>query len=349
MKVVQIGEHLMGGGRPCVIAAEVGLNHNGDMELAKRVIDAAADAGANAVKFQNYRTEDFISDRSATYKYISRGKTVVESQYEMFKRHELSGAALCELKAHCDRRGVLFHSTPTSESGVFDLLEMGVSVLKNGSDHLTHLQLIRAMGQTGLPTLLSTGMGTLAEIDEAVRTFRETGNDQLVLLHCVSSYPTPSEDVHLTKIPALAEVFGCPVGFSDHTDGIAAAIGAVVFGACWIERHFTIDKSLPGPDHRFSSDPNDLLALIEAVRAVEKSLGNPLIGPASSETTGRQAFRLSCVAAKDLPANHCLADSDIVFRRPGTGLPPKARDRLVGRRTSRSVAAGHVFEMGDLA
>ncbi|MBN3881466.1 MAG: N-acetylneuraminate synthase family protein [Nostoc sp.] len=348
MNPIRIGERLIGGGQPCFLVAEIGINHNGDIELAKKTIDAAVDAGADAVKFQNYRTEDFISDKSLTYEYISQGKTVIETQYEMFKRYELTMESLGELKAYCDRRLISFHSTPTSEGGIRDLVEIGAPVLKNGSDYLTHLPLIRQMGQTGLPTVLSTGMATLAEIDDALHTFYETGNNQLILLHCTSSYPTPPEDVHLRKIPALSAVFGCLVGFSDHTEGISGAVGAVTLGACWIEKHFTLDKNLPGPDHWFSSDPDEFRNLVTAVRKTEKCLGNSSVGPTPSETQGRQNFRLSCVAAHSLPAGHLLTQNDIVFQRPGTGIPPAHSYLLVGRTLKYALLANKVIELSNL-
>lgn len=348
MTAIRIEGREIGSSAPCFLVAEIGMNHNGNMDLAKKTIDAAGKVSADAVKFQNYRTEDFISDKSLTYEYVSQGETIVESQFDMFKRCELTKEDLHELKAYSDRRGIIFHSTPTSESGVRDLIEVGAPILKNGSDYLTHLPLIRTMGQTGLPTVLSTGMATLAENDDAVRAYRETGNDQLILLHCVSSYPTPPEDVHLRKIPALRSAFGCPVGFSDHTDGIVAAVGAVVLGACWIEKHFTLDKTLPGPDHLFSADPTEFEAMVKAVRTAEKSLGDSSIAPSPSERLGRRDFRLSCVAAKDLSAGHRLTEPDILLRRPGTGFAPKAQKWLVGRQLARTVAAGHLFEMRDL-
>lgn len=319
---IRIGRRQVGSGSPCFLVAEIGLNHNGDVDLARRAIDAAAKAGADAVKFQSYRTEDFLADRSLTYRYVSRGRTVVEPQYEMFKRCELDASALAELKAHADRRGIVFHSTPTSEAGVRQLVELGVPVLKNGSDYLAHLPLIRAMGRTELPTVLSTGMATVAEIDAAVRAFRGTGNERLILLHCTSSYPTLPRDAHLRKIGSLAAAFDCPVGFSDHTRGVAAAAAAVVLGACWIEKHFTLDKTLPGPDHHFSADPAEFWALVEAVRTVEDSLGDARLGPAPSELEGRREFRLSCVTARPLPAGHVVREHDVLFRRPGTGLSP---------------------------
>jgi N-acetylneuraminate synthase/N,N'-diacetyllegionaminate synthase len=330
-----------------LIAAEIGINHNGDMSLARRMIDAAADAGADAVKFQNYRTGDFISDRTLTYEYISQGQTIRESQYDMFKRYELSPESLLTLREHCEQHGVIFFSTPTSESGVADLVRVGAPMLKNGSDYLVHLPLIRAMARTGLPTVISTGMATLAEIDDAVRAFRDAGGKDLILLHCTSSYPTPASDVCLRKIPTLATAFNCLVGLSDHTWGTVAAIGAVALGACFIEKHFTLDKTLPGPDHRFSADPAEFKALVEAIQTVEQNLGTSTVGPTPSEMLGRRDFRLSCVAAKDLPAGHLLSESDVAFRRPGAGLPPKAVDWIVGRRLKHDVPAGKVLEPND--
>lgn len=349
MRVVRIGKRLIGEGQPCFLAAEVGINHNGEMSLAHRSIDSAADAGADAVKFQNYRTEDFISDRSLTYEYVSQGKTVVESQFDMFKRCELAPGHLLELREHCDQRGVIFFSTPTSEEGIRELIEVGAPLLKNGSDCLVHLPLIRAMAHAGLPTVISTGMATFDDVKDAVEAFRSAGGNDLILLHCTSSYPTPPEDVHLRKIAALAAAFDCPVGLSDHTDGTVAAIGAVVLGACMIEKHFTLDKNLPGPDHRFSADPAEFRMLVQSVRTVEESLGTSEIEPAASEQLGRRDFRLSCVAARELSAGHRLTASDVAFRRPGTGFPPKAVDGLIMRKLVGNVATGHVFTAEDFA
>jgi N,N'-diacetyllegionaminate synthase len=349
MRAVRVGKRLVGEGQPCFLAAEIGINHNGDMDLAHQSIDAAADAGADAVKFQNYHTEDFLPDRSLTHEYVSKGKTVVESQYDMFKRCELAPESLGELRAHCDKRKVVFFSTPTSEKGLRELTEMGAPLLKNGSDYLGHLPLIRAMARTGLPTVISTGMATSDDVKDAVEAFRGAGGKDLILLHCTSSYPTPPEDMHLRKIAALGATFDCAIGLSDHTDGIVAAIGAVVLGACMIEKHFTLDKNLPGPDHRFSADPAEFRLLAQSVRTLEKSLGSEEIKPAPSEALGRRDYRLSCVAARELPAGHHLTDSDIAFRRPGFGFPPKALDSLVARELARNVPSGHVFSAEDFA
>jgi N-acetylneuraminate synthase/N,N'-diacetyllegionaminate synthase len=228
-----------------------------------------------------------------------------------------------------------------------DIVKLGAPLLKNGSDYLGHLPLIEAMAKTGLPTVLSTGMAGYLDIEDAVLAFRKAGGRDLILLHCTSSYPTPAVDVHLRKIPALAEVFGCPIGLSDHSIGNIAAIGAVALGACIIEKHFTIDKNLPGPDHQFSADPIEFRALVEAVRQVEKNLGSRELKPAASEETGRREYRLSCVAASGLAAGHRLQAADIAFRRPGYGFAPKHSATLLNKALSRSVAPGHVFLAED--
>jgi N-acetylneuraminate synthase/N,N'-diacetyllegionaminate synthase len=347
MNPIRIGRRELGPGRPCFIAAEIGINHNGDLDLAHRAIEAAAAAGADAVKFQNYRTEDFLADHALTYTYLSQGREITESQFAMFKRCELGYPQLCELKAHCDHLGIAFFSTPTGLDGVRDLQRLGVVLLKNGSDYLTHLDLIRAMAATGLPTVLSTGMATAAEIDDAVVAFRGAGGKDVILLHCTSSYPTPAAEVNLRRIPVLAEAFACPSGFSDHTEGTAAVVGAVCLGACFVEKHFTLDRGLPGPDHRFSADPGEFAELVRAIRAVESSLGSPALGPTPSEAAGRAGFRLSCLAAAPLAAGIRLGPEHIRFQRPGTGLPPRLRDALLGRVLCRDVVAGHVFAWED--
>jgi N,N'-diacetyllegionaminate synthase len=336
-------------GEPCFIAAEVGINHNGSLALAKECIDAAADCGVDAVKFQNYCTDDFIGDKTLEYTYVSQGKTITESQHDMFKRYELKADDFRNLKLHCEKRGVEFFSTPTGESTLNELVKMGVPLLKNGSDYLVNLPLIRLMAGTGIPTILSTGMATLAEIDDAVRAFDEAGGNELVLLHCVSSYPTPAEDVHLRKIPALAAAFGRLIGFSDHTWGIVAAAGAVALGACFIEKHFTLDQNLPGPDHHFSSNPAEMRACVQAVRTIEKNLGESSIGPTKSESSGRRDFRLSCAARTDLPAGHLVSEADVVFRRPGTGIPPAAVHMIVKQRLRSAKRSGMNFEFSDFS
>jgi N,N'-diacetyllegionaminate synthase len=326
------------------IVAEIGINHNGDMGLAKETIISAAEAGADSVKFQNYKIKDFISDKNLIFEYQSMGKKVIESQYDMFKRCELSRDQLALLKEQADSLGINFHSTPTSIEGIEDLKTIGCKIIKNGSDFLTNLKLIRAMGETGLLTVLSTGMSTISEIRDAVNTFKKTGNTNLVLLQCTSAYPTEPEEVNLARINTLRSQFNANVGFSDHTKGIIAAVGAVLFKSIWIEKHFTLDKTLPGPDHWFSSDPSEFKELVNAVRYAEKLIGSDEILPTKSEKISRKEFRLSCVASRDLKSGSCVTVDDIEFRRPGDGMPPSLENFLIGKKINYSIKKGQQFK-----
>jgi len=348
MADIRIGSHTVGPGRPCFIIAEVGINHNGDMDLARDCIAAAAGAGTDAVKFQNYRTEDFISDRALTYEYQSGGQMVVETQFDMFKRCELGPGDLAGLKEECDQNGVEFLATPTSEDGIRDLVAAGAPALKNGSDYLGNLRLIAAMAETGLPVIISTGMALEDEIAAAVTAFEDAGGKDLVILHCVSAYPAPDADLNLNKIRALAARFGHLTGFSDHSEGITAAMLSRALGACVVEKHFTMDKALPGPDHRFSCDPAGLRDLVAAIRGAEIQLGSAALTPSPSEMANREDFRLSCAAARDLEAGHVLETGDIAFRRPGTGVPPASVESLAGRALKQPVSQNHLFAPEDL-
>ena len=342
---VKIGNREIGEGNAAYIVAEIGINHNGDMELAHRTIRAAKKAGADAVKFQNYRTEDFIIDRNITHTYVSNGKKVTESQYEMFKRYELQDEQLAKLAEFCRDTGIDFHSTPTNKEGVALLQSLGVGVFKNGSDYLGNLPLIEAMGETGLPVVLSTGMATVSEIDDAVRTVRATGNDKIVLLYCVSQYPAPLEEIHLGNISLFRNRFHCLIGFSDHTENNLASVIAVSQGACWIEKHFTLDRNLPGPDHAFSANPEKLEGLVGAVRNAEKMLRYQDYEHLSEqEMKSRLNYKLSCSAAGDLPAGTILTVADIAFFRPGTGIPPAEYKSLIGRRLNVSLTHGQIIK-----
>jgi N,N'-diacetyllegionaminate synthase len=323
----------------CFIVAEIGVNHNGDMDLAKKAIIAARECGADAIKFQNYKVDDFIVDRELEYTYFSNNKKVVETQYEMFKRYELSDEQVVELKAFSDTNGIVFLSTPTSLHGINILKSLNVPLLKNGSDFLVNLELIADMAKSQIPTIISTGMATLSEIDEAVQTFEENGGKELIILHCTSAYPTPSDQVNLNKIDSLQSAFGYPVGFSDHTQGSVAAIGAVIKGACFIEKHFTLDKSLSGPDHHFSSDPAELKKLIQDIRTIEASLGSSKLAPTKIEQQGRKNYRLSCVAKNKLAINQLITREDIIFSRPASGLSPKYLPLLIGKHVKKEIQA----------
>ena len=326
-----------------LVVAEIGINHNGDMVLAKEMIHAAAESGADSIKFQNYKTEDFIYNKSLAITYKSRGQTLTESQYDLFRRCELSLDQLADLKQECEGLGILFHSTPTSYSGILELQQLGCKVLKNGSDYLTNHRLVRQMGETGLPTILSTGMANLDEIDQAVRVFHSTGNSHLMLLHCTSSYPTPPDQVNLKRIKMLSKIFGLSTGFSDHSKGIIASVGASFMGARWIEKHFTLSPDLEGPDHWFSMTPQELKELSDAIHASIDMLGNSVILPTLAEIESRRDFRLSCCASQTLHPGHIITSDDISFQRPGTGFPPIYDEYLIGLKVNSLIQKGQQF------
>ena len=341
---VFIGQRAIGEGHPAYIVAEIGINHGGDMTLAKKMIDAAKSSGVDAVKFQNYKTEDFVPTRKETHSYISNGKAITETQYDLFKRYELSNAQIVELAQYCQNKCIDFHSTPTNKEGVLLLKRVGVKVLKNGSDYLSNIPLIEDMAAAGLPTVLSTGMATIEEIKEAINSYKNAKGKNLILLHCVSQYPTPLDELKLKRITFLQNSFKIPVGFSDHSSGVEAAPIAIALGACWIEKHFTLDRSLPGPDHTFSCTPTEMQNLVRVVRAAETALSFNSNRPISrNEEKSRALYRLSCAASRNLKAGTVLTLSDIAFFRPGNGFPPKDVSSLIGRTLSTPIQRGSIF------
>lgn len=326
------------------IIAEAGINHNGDFDIAIKMVKEAAKAGADAIKFQNFKTEDFIFDRSLKYTYLSQGKKVTEPMYDLCKRCEMKKEWLVTLKGLCDDLDIVFLSTPTSESGIKELVDIGVTVLKNGSDYLSHLLLLKYMGTTGLPVIISTGMAYELEIREAIDAVRLGGNSPIILLHCTSSYPTEPSDVNLKRMIALRETFNLPVGFSDHTIGHAAAIQAVALGACVIEKHFTLDHNLHGPDHWFSLTSAELSEYIRGIREAEKRMGDKNIKPSDVEKKNREEFRLSIVAAQDIVRGQILKRQDITFAKPGFGLSPKETEKIIGKMATRDIKRSMPFK-----
>lgn len=345
MPGVTIEGRAVGEGAPCFVIAEVGINHNGDEALAHRMIDTIADAGADCVKFQTFSADEFMNGPDQEFEYTSQGKVVRESMLTMFKRHELAAAAFGKLFEHARRRGLVPLSTPTDKAAVDLLDNIGIGAFKVGSDDLVYTPFLDYVARKGKPVIISTGMADALDIERAVSTIRAAGNEQVVILHCVSVYPTPDEDVNLRRIGTLRSQFGCPVGFSDHSVGITGALGAVALGACVLEKHFTMDRDLPGPDHHFSSNPEELHSLVKEVRRLEREFGSPRLRPARGEPEMAAVARRSIVAVRDLPAGHVIGDADLGYRRPGTGLMPYERDRIIGRRVRRAVPANTLLAL----
>jgi N,N'-diacetyllegionaminate synthase len=340
MSIVPIANRRIGAGEPALIVAELGVNHNGDPEVAARMVDAAAAAGADAVKFQVFTAEEFVNDPTEIYEYKSQGRVVRESTLEMFRRLELADDDVARLFARARGRGLMPFATVT-DGHAADLLErLETPAFKIGSDDLVYTSFLRRIAQRGRPVVISTGMADTADIDRAVRVIEQTGNDKLIILHCVSLYPTPDDAVNLRRITALADRYDHPVGFSDHTLGATAALGAVTLGACMIEKHFTLDHAMDGPDHWFSADPAELAMLVSEVRRLEGGLepsGEALSG---AERQMAKLCHRSIVAVASLPAGAVLREEHLGFKRPGTGIMPYELDNVLGRRLRRPVTPG---------
>lgn len=320
------------------IIAEAGVNHNGDMALARALVDAAVAAGADAVKFQTFAVDRLVTRQAAAADYQQRAMGGETSQYEMLARLELSPADHDMLFACCGRRGIEFMSTPFDVESARYLKRLGVRRLKISSGDVTNLPMLEVVGGLGLPVILSTGMADMGEVEAAVATLRRAGLTDLALLQCVSNYPADPALTNLRVMDTFAQTFAVPVGLSDHSPGIAVAIAAAARGAAYLEKHFTLDRALPGPDHQASLLPEELRQLVASVRQVEAALGDGVKRPAPGELPVRAVARKSLVAARDVAAGARLMPEDIVILRPGTGLPPGALPHALGRRTARPIA-----------
>lgn len=330
----------IGPGSPCFIIAEAGVNHNGDPELAAQLIDAAAAAGADAVKFQTFSADRLAVTDAPKAEYQKASGDIGETQWQMLKRLELPEMAWAGLREYCTAQGVRFLSSPFDEESADFLATLGVDAIKIPSGELTNLAFLRHVASFGQPLIVSTGMADLAETDQAVDAIREAGNPPLALLHCVSAYPAPAEACNLRALETLRARFNIPIGWSDHTLGNEVALAAVALGACIVEKHFTLDCALPGPDHAASLDPRGFTELVTAIRKVESALGSAEKCPAPVERDTAAVARKSLVAACDLTAGETLSADAVATRRPGTGIAPSDRDSLVGRRLKTDVAAG---------
>lgn len=345
---MEIAGRKVGPGCPTFIIAEAGVNHNGNAELAARLVDAALEAGADAVKFQTWVTEKLVVPEAPMAEYQRRNLGSQQSQAEMLKRLELSHNQFREIMSYADRRGILFFSTPDEEWSADFLDELGIQVFKIGSGEVTNLPFLKHVASKGKPIILSTGMSGLGEVEAAVRTMEETGNTQLALLHCVSSYPAQPSECNLRVMDTLALAFGYPVGFSDHTLGSTVAIASVARGACVVEKHLTLDTRMEGPDHLLSLNPQQFRSMVAAIRDVEKALGDAAKRPTSSETETRKVVRKSIVAARAIRSGKILECGDLALRRASAGLPPAYLPLLVGRQATDSIPADSVITLDRL-
>lgn len=332
------------------VIAEAGVNHNGSLDLARRLCDAARAAGADAVKFQTFRAEDLVVPGAPTAGYQAR-QTGEQDQFAMLRKLELDEPAHAALRDHCARIGIEFFSTPFSEDAVDLLVRLGVRRIKLPSGELTHRALLAKAAATRLPLLLSTGMATLDEVREALDWVHQARGDlaQVTVLHCTSAYPAADETLNLLAVPTLARETGLPAGYSDHSTGIEASLAAVALGATVIEKHLTLDRTLPGPDQAASLEPAEFAALVRGIRRITRMRGDGVKLPRPQEQDAARVARRSIVAARDIAAGTVLDADLLACRRPATGIAPREWDQVLGRRARAAIPAGTVLQWDQLA
>jgi N-acetylneuraminate synthase len=339
----------------CFVIAEAGVNHNGSAELALQLVDAAAQAGADAVKFQTFKPERLVARGTPTAEYQAENCGAAD-QLEMLRALELPDEAYPQLIRRCGERGIEFMSTPFDVESAQMLARLGVARIKVGSGDLTSLPFLEALAALKVPLIVSTGMATLDEAREAIAAVRAVWGDgalaaktdALTLLHCTSNYPAKPWDVNLAAMATMMRALDVPVGYSDHTEGIAVAIAAVALGAAVVEKHLTLDKSLPGPDHRASLSPDEFAAMVEGIRTVGAAMGSPDKAPTASELPVRDLVRRSVALARPLAKGETIAREHLTLLRPGTGIPPREIQSVVGRSAARALEAGTLLAWSDV-
>jgi N-acetylneuraminate synthase/N,N'-diacetyllegionaminate synthase len=331
------------------IIAEAGVNHNGDVALAKRLIDIAAAAAADAVKFQTWRPGEITGRFAYKVRYLTETTDVAESRYEMSNRLALPYPAFRELKTHAEACGIVFMSTPDGfDSLAYLTSELQMQVVKVGSSEVTHIQYLEAIGRVGKPVILSTGLSTLGEVETAIAALRRGGAGEITLLHCTSEYPASDAEMNLSAMCTLRDAFGLPVGLSDHSVGIEASVAAVAMGARVVEKHFTLDRSLPGPDHKASLDATGLAQLVVSIRRTEAMLGDGIKRPSTAELANMNGIRRGIVAARPILAGSRLSADMLTCKRPGGGIEPAHLPLLPGFTVNRDLAIDEPLQWSDL-
>jgi len=330
-----------------LIIAEAGVNHNGDMELAKQLVEVAASAGADLVKFQTFSAERLATQIAPKADYQTRTTDQAQSQLAMLRQLELSPAMHQTLIAHCQTRGIGFFSTGFDILSLDYLASLGAERFKVPSGEITNLPYLRHIGGFGKPLILSTGMATLSEIEAALDALEIAGTprSQITVLHCNTEYPTPMQDVNLLAMTRIRDAFGVAVGYSDHTAGTEVPIAAVALGATVIEKHLTLDRNLPGPDHKASLEPDEFAAMVRAIRNIEQAMGDGIKRPSPSAAKNKPIARKSLVAAKPIKAGERFTSENLTTKRPGTGISPMRWDEVIGRTATRDYAADELIEL----
>lgn len=317
---------------PTFIIAEAGVNHNGSLAMAKQLIDVACAAGANAVKFQTFKADKLVSKSAQKADYQKQTTEASESQHDMIKKLELDREAHVALIAYCQTKGIEFLSTPFDHDSIELLNELGMSTFKVPSGEITNLPYLRHIGSLGKPVILSTGMANLGDIEAAIEVLTQAGTPRgnISILHANTEYPTPMQDVNLRAMQTLGRAFDLPFGYSDHTQGIEVPIAAVALGANVIEKHFTLDRNLPGPDHKASLEPDELMTMVSAIRHIELALGSPVKQPSPSELKNKAIARKSLVAKTAIRQGEVLTEQNVTAKRPGNGISPMRWDDIIG-------------------
>lgn len=347
---VQAGKRSIGEGQSCFIIAEAGSNHDRKLDQAFRLIDAAKEAGCDSVKFQTYSADGLYSKKTPAIGYLKKNKLTKngETVWDLIKKVEMPRDWHKPLSDYCREKGILFFSTPFDLKAVDELEAVKVPLYKIASFEITHLPLLKRVAQTKKPIILSTGMANLGDIERALDVIYGEGNKQVVLLHCAINYPPAFKDLHLKAITTLRQAFQVPVGFSDHTMGHVADVAAVALGACAIEKHFTLSRKLKGPDHPFALEPQELKAMVTAIRETEESLGVPIKRHTAAEEELHRLARRSLVAACDIPEGKTITAAMVDVKRPGFGIPTFLMDVVVGRKARRNIEKDEILTWDKL-
>lgn len=327
------------------IIAEAGVNHNGNIEIAKKLVDTAVTSGADAVKFQTFKAENLVCRNARKADYQMETTDQEESQFDMLKKLELTPEMHEQLIDYCRQKGIMFLSTPFDIDSLHYLIRCGIGIIKIPSGEITNYPFLREIGRTGKKIIISSGMSTLDEVRDAVKVLKDSGSSDITVLHCNTEYPTPFADVNLRAMITMKEKLGVTVGYSDHTQGIEIPIAAAALGASVIEKHFTLDKNMEGPDHKASLEPDELYAMVHAIRNIESAIGDGKKNPSESEKKNIGIVRKSIVAKCDIDAGEVFTEDNLTTKRPGTGLSPMCWEQVIGSRAKRNFSKDDLIEL----
>jgi len=338
LKTIKIGKYKINYELPCFLIAEAGVNHNGKLSLALKLIDKADEAKVNAVKFQTFKAENLVTKSTVMAGYQKRNIHSNGLQYNMLKKLEFGMEQLSILKRYAEKKGLIFLSTP--HSGIQDVIlleNIGVSAYKIGSGDLTNKPFIKYVAKQNKPMIVGTGMASMEDVNKAIHWINEEGNNKIIMLHCTTNYPCPFNEVNMNAMITMINQRKCLIGYSDHTLGIEVPIMARTLGACVIEKHFTLDRRMKGPDHKASLEPEELKAMVKSIRNIEQAFGSHEKIPTTSEMKIMTVVKKSLVASRNLKIGHVISYEDITIKRPGSGIKPEYIDKIVGRRVLRDI------------